>query len=241
MKFRYAGVLLAVCAVVLTSGCMTSERYAAYRKEADDRTFFQNYADTWLDWYADLTDLAGIELAAGEGIGLNVQATKLGNMGFLFCDVMKLGYRARGLGFYRETRLEGGLTWFYYRDMELDPIVGTPALFERERLVQDFTLRHNSDRHWADIGVEGYLIFGGGSIYVSPKETFDFLGNTLMLPYNIFLRTPLKSIGVALPEFDLSDDDMSSDIRRRHDVDLIRSNERFEPGEVIDQLMRMGY
>jgi len=241
MKLRYAGVLVALCAVVFASGCVTSERYAAYREELDERTFLENYADTWCDWYADLGDIIGLEFSAGEGIGLNVQATKVGNAGFMFCDVMKLGYRARGFGFYREVRKEGGASWFYYRDLTFEPIVGTAPLFDREPLLQDFTIRHNSDRHWGDIGGEIHIIFGGGSAFVSPKELADFLGNTFMLPYNLLWRPSVGTLGMQLPEFDLSDDDLSSRARRKHDVDLIRTDERFLPLETLDELMKMGY
>lgn len=241
MKLRYAGMLLALCAVVLTSGCMMSERYAAYREDLDDRTFTENYADTWQDWYGDLGDIISIEGAVGEGLGVNVQATKLGNAGFMFCDVLKGGYRDRAFGFYREVRKEGGASWFYYRDLEFEPIMGTRRLFEREPVLQDFTLRHNSDRHWADVGFDTHILFLGCGFFVSPKQTLDFACSTVMLPYNLIFRGGFAILGLQLPEFDLCNDDISSRKRERHAVDLITTDEEFLPGEILDELMRLGY
>ncbi len=241
MKIRYAGILLVLCAIVVMPGCMMSEEYADYRDEVDDRTFLENYAYTWIDWYVDMSDLVSMEGSVGEGIGINVQPTKIANFGAMFYDVMKLGYRDRGFGFYREVRKEGGASWFYYRDMEFEPIVGTSGLFDRERLMQDFTLRRNTDRHWMDVGFETHILFFGGSLFVSPKQTLDFLGTTLLLPYNLFWRTPLNACGFNFPEFDLCDDDISSKARHKHGVELIKADDRFAPGEVLNDLMELGY
>ena len=205
----------------------------------DSRSFVASYADTWHDWFADLSDIVSVELSAGEGIGAAVQPTKLFQAGVMFEDVMKVGLRNRGFGFYKERRKEGGLSWFYYRDLTYEPIVGTPGLFEREPLMQDFTIRHNNDRHWMDIGAEAHVIFGGASAYVSPKETLDFLGNTLTLPYNLLFRPILCHIGFHPPEFDLSNDDVGSRARNRQGLELINSPSGFEPAEVLDRLMRV--
>lgn len=241
MKVRSAAILLALLSVVVLSGCMTAENYSVYRAEMDQKSFLQCYADTWKDWFLDLSDVLSLEFSAGEGFGVEIQATKIVHGGFLFADVMKLGYRDRGLGFYREVRKEGGFSWFYYRDMEFEPLTGTYTLWRRQRLMQDFTLRHNTDRHWADVGYEFHLIFGGNSLFVSPLQIFDFAGSTLVLPYNLLLRVPLGKAGFNLPEFDLADDDASSAVRDKHNVDLIRSEDDFPPGEVLDDLMRLGY
>ena len=227
--------------VLLCAGCMMSKNYEAYRGELDDRSFLENYADTWGDWFGDLSDVASIELSAGRGIGVNVQPTKLVQTGVLFEDVMKVGLRNRGFGFYSETRKEGGLSWAYYRDMTYDPIVGTPCLFDRERRMQDFSIRHNSDRHWCDVGAEFHAVCVGASAFVSPKQTLDFVGNTITLPYNLLLRPVVKHMGLHPPEFDLCNDDKAAAVREKTGAKLIEEPEEFEPAETLDELMRLDY
>ena len=241
MKFRSAGILLTLCAVVLLSGCAMSERYQSYRHEVDQKSFLQNYADTWSDWYADLGDIIKWEGSLGEGIGVYLQPTKLAAGGAQFMDVMKIGHSRRAFGFYREVRREGGASWFYYRDMEFEPIIGTESLFKRERLSQGFPIRNTKNDHWADVGFETHIIFIGGSLYVSPKETVDFVSSTVQLPYNLLWRGIFGRFGWVTPEIDISDDDSASEARKKHDVDLIRTPDQFMPAEFLDDLMRMGY
>jgi len=241
MKCRVLQLLALTFAVILVSGCASSSKYDAYRMEMEERSFLQSYADTWQDWFADLSDIASMELSAGEGLGVNVQPTKLLNAGFGFEDVLKVGWRNRGFGFYNEKRKEGGLAWFYYRDMTVDPVYGTLGIFERNRMMQGFTIRDNSDRHWMDVGAEAHLVYFGASAFVSPKEALDFVGNTLTLPYNVVLRPIFKPMGLDLPELDLSDDDKAAMARKKHGVELINAPDRFEPAEVLDRLMDPGY
>ena len=241
MRPCYVKLVAVLCLTGLISGCVMSEKYSAYRTEVDDRPFFRQQFDTWHDWFTDLADVASAELATGEGIGFNVQPTKLFTAGLMFEDVLKVGWRKRGCGFYREVRKEGGLTWFYYRDALYEPKIGTPGIFEREPLKRGFIIRDNDDRHWMDIGMEGHLIFFGAGAFVSPKEALDFLGNTVTLPYNLFIRPMLNWTGVRPPEFDLADDDTLAQIRRKHDLELIRAGKMFEPAEVLNELMDVGY
>ncbi len=245
MRVRLAGLFLALFVIAITSGCvMESPEYQTYRadREVDARSFLEHYADAWADWFCDLSDVLSLEVAAGEGLGAYVQPTELGMAGVLYDDVMKFGYRQRGLGWYREVHKEGGASWFYWRELQLEPIKGTPALFRRENLFQDFTLRHNSDRHWSEIGLEFHVVFVGMSAFVNPKEIFDFAGSTLMLPYDVLLRGSIdKWWNLRVPEFDMSDDDKESLARKRHNVELINAPEGFAPAEVLDDLMRLGY
>ena len=241
MKFRSTGILLTLCAVVFLSGCVMSERYQGYRHEVDQRSFLQNYADTWKDWYSDLTDIVKLEGSLGHGLGLYVQPTKIAAAGGQFTDVMKVGFGRRAFGFYREVRAEGGATWFYYRDMEFEPIWCTEALFQRERLYQGFPIRDTKHGHWTEIGFETHLLFIGGSFYFSPKETIDFIGSTVLLPYNMLWRGTFARFGWVTPEVDLSNDDSTAELRKKYGVDLVRQPEHFLPAEFLDDLMRLGY
>ena len=129
--------------------------------------------------------------------------------------------------------------------MEYEPITGTRGLFDTHRrlpLLQDFTIRHNVDRHWFDVGYEFNALFFGNSCFVSPYETLDFLENTLFLPYNLILRVPLSKIHLTLPEtHDFGDDDTAAEIRRRHDLELVPYHENFPPAETLDELMNLGW
>jgi len=244
MKVRFTAILLALVSAAVISGCVSSKEYSEYRREVDSRPFLVNYADTWKDWFCDMGDVASLEFSAGQGIGVYAQPTKLANAGVIFSDVMKLGFRKRGIGFYREVRKEGGATWFYYRDLEYDPIIGTRGLFDkyqRLRSLQDFTIRHNADRHWCDVGYEFNAVFFGNSFFVSPYETFDFLASTVLMPYNLILRVPLSKAHITLPEIDIGDDDTVAQIRREHDVELIPSHDNFPPAETLDELMDFGW
>ena len=69
MKCRVLQFLALTLAVILVSGCASSAKYDAYRMEMEERSFIQTYADTWQDWFADLSDVASVELSAGEGRG----------------------------------------------------------------------------------------------------------------------------------------------------------------------------
>ena len=241
MRFRSGWLLAILGLVVLCSGCVSSRSYDEYRAEMDERSFVKCFTDTWCDWFADLSDVASAELSAGPGIGLNVQPTELLNAGVMFEDVMKVGWRNRGAGFYTEARKEGGLSWFYYRDVQYEPIIGVGRLDQRPARMQGFTIRDNTDRHWLDVGAEAHLVFFGAGAFVSPKEMLDFLGNTLTLPYNLFLRVPLSKVGFNPPELDLSNDDTGARARERHGLKLIKTEEGFEPVETLDELLDAGY
>jgi len=244
MKVRSMAVGLTLVSAVMMSGCMSSEKYSEYRRDVDSRPFLVNYADTWKDLFCDLGDVASLEFSAGQGIGVYAQPTKLASAGVIFSDVMKVGWRKRGIGFYREVRREGGATWFYYRDLEYEPIIGTRGLFDeaqRLQLLQDFTIRHNADRHWCDLGYEFNAVFFGNSFFFSPYETFDFVASAALLPYNLILRVPLSKANITLPEIDIGDDDTVAQIRQRHAVELIPSHDNFPPAETLDELMDFGW
>ena len=241
MKLQCLGLAAVVCAASFLSGCVASENYKAYREELDKRSYPRYFVDTWRDWFGDLSDIASAEVAVGEGIGVNVQATEIANTGFLWEDVMKFGWRNRAMGFYREVRKEGGLSWFYYRDMRFEPIIGTRALGDRERLVKGFPIRDDDDRHWMDVGLEFNAVYGGLSFFVSPKHALDFVGNTISLPFNLVARPVLNRVGVRPPELDLGDDDLAAQVRKRHGVELVKRYEQFPPTELLDQLERLPY
>ena len=232
---------MAILAVVALSGCAESRAYKSYREEIDSWSYGKRFAIVWKDWALDAVDMASLEGGMGETIGIELQPTELLQMGVIFGDVMKFGFRDRSIGFYREVIKEGGLTWFYYRDRRFEPIIGTPSLFERPRLVQHFPIRDNSDWHWMDIGGELALVFFQGSAHASPKEALDFGISTLMLPCNLLVRPALHAMGADMPEIDICSDDTAAEIRKKHDLELIKQPPGFEPTETLNELERVPY
>jgi len=244
MRFRVLCVLTALLSVGLLAGCAESKAYQDYRDELSGWSYGKRFATVWKDWALDLLDIGSLELSAGECIGLDVQPTEIGQVGVYFGNVMKLGYRDRAFGFYNERRREGGATWFYYRYVDMEPIQGTPSLFDEEyrpRMFDGFPIRENKEWHWADIGFEAGLIFFGASAHFSPKQTLDFAVSTVALPFELVGRPILGAMGLRLPEIDFCDDDTAAKIRRQHDVRLIEQPEGLPPVEYLDERMRQAY
>jgi hypothetical protein len=236
---RKCGWLAVAFLVALSSGCaiQSSEKYAAYRQEVD-RGFFGYFGMTVKDLVLDLLDIPSAELSFGPGFLLDVQPTKILEAGAGYTDTAKMGWRKRAFGFYREVRKEGGLSMLYYRHMDLQPIHGTLPLFARERGMRDFTMRHNTDRHWTDIGLQGHAVFFGAGAYVSPFETADFAVDVIAFPYNAFLRPLFNLMHFRPPEIDLADDDTTAEARKKHELPVVNQEEGFPPAETIDKLFR---
>jgi hypothetical protein len=240
---RLAGVT-ALCVMVL-SGCEVSRSYKGYSDEVDSWSYPKRFAITWKDWGLSLLDIVSLEIGAQESIGIVIQPTKILQTGFLFNDVMKLGWRNRGFGFYHEVQSEGGFGWAYYRSRRFEPILGTPTLFDqnlRTPLFAGFPIRNNfQEGHWADIGGEVGLVFLDVSAHVSPKHAMGFCVNTLMLPMNLLLRYPLNWIGVRFPELDFCDENTTSQIKYKYDLTLIPYPTSFAPAEVLNELWEVPY
>lgn len=247
MKLRLL-TLAAMVGIVLLAGCAAvdvqeSKGYKAYKDEMKDWTLGRRCAVTLKDWVADLGDIVSVEAGVGEIYGGKIQITELGQFGALFGRVMKLGWRDRVLGFYNEVRKEGGASWFYYRDLRMEPLTGTEGLFERRRLMKHFPIRHNDDWHWADCGVEAGFVFGDVSMHVSPKHTLDFFISTIALPYELTVKQIFYGAGMRPPEIDICQDDTAARIlREKHsEVVTIEHPDGFWPVEYLDELMRLPY
>ena len=240
MRTRWlAGVI--ILGALASSGCTSSGPYKSYSEEIDSWSYPKHFGITCADWVKDLADVVSVEVGAGETIGLDLQPTEILQVGFVFGDVMKLGWRNRGLGFYREVQTEGGLSWGYYRSRRFEPIIGTASLFERPRLFEGFPIRDNNEWHWADIGGEVGLVFCDASAHVSPKKALDFCVSTVMLPFNLIFRYPLTKMGMRIPEIDLCDDDTPAEIRKKYQLELIKNPAGFEPTEVLNDLWKVPY
>lgn len=245
--FLVIGILI-VCAGC-TSGpegrgipVVSSESYDAYRREVDSWGWGDYFLISCKDLLFDFTDILSAELSVGPGILVNIQPTKILNIGAGYGELSKVGWRKRALGFYREDTREGGISYLYFRQKRLEPIYGTPDLFvSRDRAISDFTIRHNSDRHWLDIGAEAHIIALGGSAYFSPFETVDFGISLVSFPYNAFVRPLGNSMGFRPPEVDMARDDTMARVQDKYGLTLVRWREDLPPFEKADELFRLAY
>lgn len=241
---KHAWVVIAFLAAVST-GCTTMEstaQYNAYRKNVDNLGFGGYFVMTCKDLVLDFTDIFSAGISFGPGMLIDVQPTKILEFGAGYADVATMGWRHRAAGHYREIRKEGGISGVYYRHMDMQPIYGTVPLFlERPRALRDFTIRHNSDRHWADIGGNFQFMAVGANIYASPHEAIDFLLDVVAFPYNAFLRPIGNVCGFRPPEIDIVDDDTTAVAREKAELTVVNPEAGFPPTELIDQLFRTGY
>ncbi len=230
----FVGAVLLGAAVL--TGCAESRTYKSYSDEVGSWSYPKKVGITIKDWFADASDIASVEMGTGETIGIDIQPTKIFEVGALTGDVFKFGWRERATGFWREVRTEGGFSWFYYRDERIEPVLGTAALFERPRLFKGFPIRYNKPYHWMDCGAEVGVIFFQVGAHVSPKQTLDFLISTVMLPVNIIIKPPLDAVGLHLPEIDICDDDTAAAVRKKYDLKLVNYPESFEPVETFNDI-----
>ena len=239
---KYA-CLLVLMALGLT-GCaiQSSQEYASYREEVDSWGYADYVLVTLKDLGADFVDMFSIEFSYGPGLIIDIQPTKLLQHGFGFAQVGRIGFRGRAAGFYHEVRKEGGISGLYYRSLDFTPVYGTMSLFERPRTLRDFTLRHETDRNWADIGVSLHFVFLGGGFYISPMNMVDFFADVVCLPYNIALR-PIFRVGMNLnpPEIDLGNDDTLAQVAKKFNLEKAKPLKGFPPAETADSLFRVGY
>ena len=235
-------LLSAVFVCIGCEGMRGSEGFDDYRSEVDSlkMTYGQYLAMTGRDILMDVGDVFRWHIAAGEGLGIDLQPTEIAQIGALYADDARVGWQDRAFGVWTETRKEGGLSWTYYRSYEMAPIYGQPRLFERPRAFKDFTLRHNSEHHWGDIGLQAHAIFLGAGVYVSPKEALDLVFGIANVPMAL-LRPAFQAVGAEAPQLDFSEDDRLSRLRRKHGQVWIPQTEGLEPAEMLNEWIELPY
>ncbi len=241
MKLRY---IVIVGLVMLVGGCGTmpsSPEWAAYNEEVKSYSFFKWVGITFKDVVLDLTDVVSIDASYGEGFLVEVQGTKLAQAGLGYHQAWKAGWHNRAAGFWTEERMELGLSPTYYRRFKRDPIWGSKKLFTRKNEMADFTIRHNENRHWSDVGARFHFLIGGFGVYVSPKEATDAAGGIVMLPWNLLIRPVMKYFNTLPADVDFSDDDTLAKVRARHGVVLVEQRKTLEPVEKASELFEVPY
>jgi hypothetical protein len=217
MKGFVAAASLALLAAV--TGCQSAPSYKAYTDETQSWGYGRRIATMLKDEALDLTDIIQLDLSAGEGLLANVRATKLVQVGGGHLNGIKGGWNQRSLGFWKERRTEGGVSVLYYTDADLEPVHGTPTLFDRGYQIDDWTILHNEDHHWADFGASLHLIFLGADVNVSPKEAIDFVVGLINIPLTII---PINDLfGIRQDTIDLANDDTAARLRKKYELGYI--------------------
>ena len=164
------------------------------------------------DAILDTCDVAGADLSIGQGAWVNAQATKILHAGVGYFDGQRRGLRPRALGVWSETRGEGGMSLFYWRDLHRQPVWGTSTLFADGASYTGFDLDHqNEDGHWTDFELGAHFLFIGAEVSVRPIEVVDAAiswGKVLFLPY-YFLNAFWPR-----PDPDLKEDDSQAPLRK---------------------------
>jgi hypothetical protein len=206
-------------AVFAMTGCQSAPSYRAYTSETQSWGYGRKVSTMFKDQFLDLADIVTVNLNAGEGLLVNARPTKLAQVGGGHFNGVKFGWNQRAVGFWREHRTEGGASVLYYTDAEFVPVHGTRTLFDQGYVIEDFTILHNEDRHWLDIGASAHLLYLGGDVNVSPKEVFDFVLGLINIPLTL---VPIhEAFGIRRDNLDLSDDDTASVLRRKYQVGYI--------------------
>jgi len=235
-------VVLLLGLAALLGGCVNTAEYEAYREEYDGWPYYKKVGVAVKDLVLDYGDVVSVESGAGEGFLAHVQATKIAELGGGYANTVKVLYDRRAAGFVSERRKEGGIGPVYYRSKTFEPITGTAKLVDEvPRTLDDFTIRHNEDSHWLDIGAGLHVVFVGADVRVSPKEIFDAVGTTITFPYTVVLRPVLSWFNISPPELDFAEDDTAAQLRRKHRVILVEQDKGFEPAETVNDWIRIPY
>jgi hypothetical protein len=239
-------LILTVAVVLVCIACVgcavrSTQKYDAYRNVVDKWSYPTYVWVTTKDLVLDLTDIVSWEMVFGPSLLVDVQPTKVLEVGGGYADVGKHGWRNRFMGWWREKRTEGGASMLYYRSMDFEPVFGTVRMWEFPPTIRDFAIRNNVDRHWLDVGAQVNILWGGFGLYVSPSQTVDLLANLVEYPYNILLRRPLYLFGLRPPEFDFMNDDTPAQARKDVSLKLIDPGKGMLAAEVIDETFRVPY
>jgi hypothetical protein len=141
-------------------------------------------AGYFVDRALDLADFFRFRFHAPRGfrsVGFKVRGTALAQVGFIFFDGKSIGLDRRGVGIWRERRLEGGVSLLYFSKVHDEMIAGnrfTDVNDPWSRLHQRGIVRNG--RFWDDgrlhplsIGAEIQLFFFGTEFEVYPLEILD--------------------------------------------------------------------
>ncbi|MBL8694020.1 MAG: hypothetical protein JNJ88_07970 [Planctomycetes bacterium] len=202
-----------VAPLVLLLGCAAGAcRSTQAHQNVVDQTSW-NYGDLlWTaskDAFHDLFDVAYVNVGLGDGLLLDVQATKVLHGGLGWADTVRWGTRPRSIGAWSQRQAEYGLSLFYWRDINRQAVWGTEFLFDQSMSYKGFDLDHqNETGHWTDLSVHAHVALVGVEADVAPKEVIDFTISFGHWVWTLFgLKSAFHELGLSGPDADLSGDD----------------------------------
>lgn len=140
-----------------------------------------------MDRLNDFADIFRIRLTAphnGKSGGFHVRATQLAQVGIVGFQGQMVGMDRRGMGLWRQNRMEGGVGPLYFTSARTEPVIGNSFLdtespwyhFANRQLVP--TGQFYDDGRWRplSLGAELELPFlPGFDIGLYPEEAIDFV------------------------------------------------------------------
>ena len=177
------------------------------------------WTGVWLgDRWFDFLDVFHLNLAFGQGIGVNAHLTEFLELGLNWWEGTSLGLRGRVWGVWDSKEWDRGAGPFYWVELDRTPVSGTKSLFNHEyRYVgwdfQENALNKASHDDWSDVGITVHLLFIGAEIGVSPLEAADFIAGILPL------GPILGWCGVTQPIWDIQRDDTWSQMAREMEAE----------------------
>lgn len=193
----------------------SSQEYTRVAEVKRDWSYADRIYVASKDVWWDLVDIASLDTSWGEGLLVNVHATRLGNAGLGYFDGLRCGWVQRAQGTWAERGYEYGLGPFYWKNKTREPVYGNRVLFERGLEYEGFELdKNNIDGHVLDFGARVHLALVGVSVDVSPKEVVDFGTSVAQWFYTVALWPFDAVYDIDPPEIDLSDDNELSRLRR---------------------------
>jgi hypothetical protein len=125
-------------------------------------------------WY-DLCDCVDFSVGGGPGFLINAHATKLAQAGFGYSDAYHVGFRGRSAGFWREKRMEAGVSLLYYQKVKRERITGWVESFRSEKMDLDTSAVYANavDRGFTGVGVTVHALVLV-DVNVRPMQVLDF-------------------------------------------------------------------
>jgi hypothetical protein len=148
--------------------------------------YFRDRANDFLDMFMFRVSAA----RKGAGFGLHARATILAQAGWIYFDGEQFGMDRRGMGLWRERKMEGGVSLLYFTDV-LDDVAYGNQFTDKDSLWSTTAYRGiaRNDVYWDDgrehldsIIVEAHLlILPGIEVGFYPSEAMDFIVGLLTL------------------------------------------------------------
>lgn len=129
----------------------------------------------WRERLLDVTDVFGIRFSAGPGLLVHAQATKIAQAGGgAYKSTLRAGYKDRRAGLWWQDNSEVGLSLFYFRLYEVEPICANFQGGAGPRvLLADFS--DVWDRRFLDVGAAVHAGVVGADVWFNTSQLVDLV------------------------------------------------------------------